>query len=284
MPGVWLDDQQIFELSSSLGFATLIDFIDAGSKALTEACALAARPPASSLIKSTDVTLLAPIPRPRKNVFAVGRNYSDHVAEGQRASGVSIALPEHPQYFSIPPTAVIGPEAGVRHDPGVSDKLDYEVELGVVIGKTARDIAEADVFDHVFGYTIINDVTARDLQRRHDQWFKGKGLDTFCPMGPWIVDKGDIADPHRLQLSMRVNGEVRQNANTETMIFKIPRIVSALSQGMTLEAGDVIATGTPSGVGYAMNPPHFLKPGDEMECRIEGIGVLRNRVVSASRN
>jgi 2-keto-4-pentenoate hydratase/2-oxohepta-3-ene-1,7-dioic acid hydratase in catechol pathway len=264
---------------------TLVDFIEAGAPALEAARRLVQRclsgAPSPAVVAASAVRLLAPIPRPRKNVFAVGRNYSEHVAEGQRARGLPVALPEHPQFFTMPPTAVIGPDGHVRHDPHVTTKLDYEVELGVVMGKTARDIPLAKAYEYVFGYTIINDVTARDLQRRHDQWFKGKGLDTFCPMGPWIVHQSAVPDPHRLQLSMTVNGEVRQNANTETMIFKIPQIIAALSQGMTLEAGDVIATGTPSGVGYAMDPPRFLKAGDVMECRIDSIGVLRNAVVAA---
>jgi 2-keto-4-pentenoate hydratase/2-oxohepta-3-ene-1,7-dioic acid hydratase in catechol pathway len=280
-PGVWLDDGRVLDLHKALGTRTLLEFIEAGPQAVEAVRTLMKAPPPSALHAGAQVALLAPIPRPKKNVFAVGRNYSDHVAEGQKARGLAMALPEHPQFFTMPPTAVIGPGAGVRHDPKVSDRLDYEVELGVVLGTSARDIPAERAYDHVFGYTIINDVTARDVQRRHDQWFKGKGLDTFCPMGPWIVHRSAIADPQRLHLTMKVNGELRQSASTATMIFSVARIIESLSQGMTLEAGDVIATGTPSGVGYAMDPPRYLKPGDEMECRIDAIGTLVNKVVAA---
>ena len=226
-----------------------------------------------------EVKLEAPIPHPPRNVFCVGRNYIDHVAEGARAMGLQSALPKVPQFFTKATHAVIGTEAAVRLDPKVSPKLDYEVELGVVIGKTARDIAPDAVFDHIFGYTIVNDVSARDLQRMHDQWFKGKSLDTCCPMGPCIVTPDEIGDPSDLELSMTINGEERQRARVSQMIFDIKRIVSDLSAGMTLEAGDVIATGTPSGVGFAMEPPKFLKDGDVMVCTISKIGSLRNTVV-----
>jgi len=280
-PGVWLDDGKVLDLRRALGTNTLLEFIEAGPEAVDAVRRLVQAPAATSLLSQTSVTLVAPIPRPRKNVFAVGRNYSDHVAEGQRARGLAIALPEHPQFFTMPPTAVVGPGAAVRYDPKVSDRLDYEVELGVVLGISARDIPAERAHHHIFGYTIVNDVTARDLQRRHDQWFKGKGLDTFCPMGPWIVHKDAIPDPQRLHLTMKVNGELRQSASTGTMIFSIATIIEALSQGMTLEAGDVIATGTPSGVGYAMDPPRYLRPGDEMECCIDAVGTLKNKVVAA---
>jgi 2-keto-4-pentenoate hydratase/2-oxohepta-3-ene-1,7-dioic acid hydratase in catechol pathway len=229
---------------------------------------------APALVPWQEVKLLAPLPQPRKNVFCVGRNYVDHVAEGYRARGQDLKLPEHPQFFTKPPTSVIGPDAAFHHDPRVTEKLDYEVELGIVIGTAGRDIPSERVFDHVFGYTIVNDITGRDLQRRHDQWFKGKGLDESCPMGPWIVHKSALPDPQKLDIACFVNGEERQHANTSQMIFDLRRILVDLSKGMTLEPGDVIATGTPSGVGYAMDPPRFLTAGDVVECRIEGIGRL----------
>ena len=224
------------------------------------------------------VKLRAPIQRTLKNVFCIGRNYVDHVTEGYRAQKLDLKLPEHPQIFTKPATAIIGPGDRIRYDAAVTVKVDYEVELAVVIGRTGRDITEQAALDHVFGYTIINDVTGRDLQRRHDQWFKGKGLDGSCPMGPWIVHRDAVPDPQSLAISLSVNGEVRQSANTSQMIFDIRRIIRDLSRGMTLEAGDVIATGTPSGVGYAMDPPRFLVPGDIVECHVERIGTLTNTV------
>jgi len=222
--------------------------------------------------------LLAPIPRPAKNVFCVGRNYAAHVSEGAKARKADAALPEHPQFFTKPPTAVIGPGAPIRLDPKVTQQLDYEVELAVVIGRRGRDIPAAAANDHVFGYTIVNDVTARDLQRRHGQWFKGKALDGSCPMGPYIVTPEELRDVGALSIGLAVNGEPRQDGNTRDLIFPIPTIIETLSLGMTLEPGDIISTGTPSGVGYAMDPPQFLEVGDEVTCRIEGIGTLTNRI------
>ncbi|OFX14932.1 MAG: 5-carboxymethyl-2-hydroxymuconate isomerase [Armatimonadetes bacterium RBG_19FT_COMBO_69_19] len=218
-------------------------------------------------------TLLAPIPRPRKNIACVGRNYVEHAKESGNAP------PEVPVFFTKPPTAVIGPEAPVTHH-AVTQQLDYEVELVAVIGRRGRDIAPEKALDYVFGYTIMNDVTARDLQRRHLQWFKGKSLDTFAPMGPWIVHRSAIADPHALRLSMRLNGEVRQNSTTANMIFTVARLISVLSAGMTLEPGDLLATGTPEGVGMGFTPQKWMSIGDVMEAEVEGIGVLRNRVVA----
>ncbi|QHE88911.1 fumarylacetoacetate hydrolase family protein [Hydrogenophaga sp. BPS33] len=222
--------------------------------------------------------LLAPIPRTPKNVFCLGRNYVDHIQEDNASRDKATPLPEAPQFFTKPATAITGPHADIELDSAVTRRLDYEVELAFVIGRGGRDIPAKDAWRHVFGYTIVNDVTARDLQRRHDQWFKGKGLDTFCPMGPWIVHASRVPDPHALRIELDVNGERRQDASTADMIFKIPAIIESLSAGMTLEPGDVVATGTPSGVGYAMNPRRFLAEGDVVTCRIEGLGELTNRV------
>ena len=217
--------------------------------------------------------LLAPIPRPRKNIMCMGRNYAEHAREGGNPP------PEVPVFFTKPPTAVVGPEAPVtRH--AVTEQLDYEVELVAVIGRRARNVGPERALDHVFGYTVMNDVTARDLQRRHLQWFKGKSLDTFAPLGPWIVHRSAIPDPQRLRLSMRINGEVRQESTTASMIFTVAQLISVLSMGMTLEPGDLLATGTPEGVAMGMTPPKWLQPGDVMEAEVEGIGVLRNRVVA----
>lgn len=216
------------------------------------------------------VRLLAPIPAPARNVFCLGRNYADHAAER------GAAVPEHPVYFTKPATAVVGPGDDVVHH-AVTKELDYEVELAVVIGTGGRDIARADALRHVFGYTIINDVTARDLQKRHQQWFKGKSLDTFCPMGPVLVTAEELPDPQALAISLRVNGQVRQSSNTARMIFPVAQCLEVLSQSMTLLPGDIIATGTPDGVGAATGS--FLKAGDRLEAEIEHLGVLANKVV-----
>ncbi|HEX9532691.1 MAG TPA: fumarylacetoacetate hydrolase family protein [bacterium] len=219
------------------------------------------------------VKLLAPIPRPRKNIFCVGRNYAEHARE----SGA--APPEVPVYFTKPPTTVIGPLAPILYHRA-TQQLDYEVELAVVIGKRGRDIPAAKALDYVFGYTIMNDITARDLQRRHGQWFKGKALDTFAPLGPWIVHRAAVPDPQQLRLSMRVNGEIRQNSYTSKMLFTVAQLIATLSEGLTLEPGDILATGTPEGIGMGFTPPRFLHVGDTVEAEVEGIGTLRNVVAA----
>jgi 2-keto-4-pentenoate hydratase/2-oxohepta-3-ene-1,7-dioic acid hydratase in catechol pathway len=216
------------------------------------------------------VRLLAPIPAPGRNVFCLGRNYAEHAAER------GAAAPEHPVYFTKPGTAVVGPGDEVVHH-AVTAELDYEVELAVVIGTGGNDIARADALGHVFGYSVINDVTARDLQKRHNQWFKGKSLDTFCPMGPVLVTADEIPDPQALAISLRVNGQTRQQSHTSKMIFPVAQCIEVLSQSMTLLPGDIIATGTPDGVGAASG--NFLKPGDRIEAEVEGIGILANKVV-----
>jgi 2-keto-4-pentenoate hydratase/2-oxohepta-3-ene-1,7-dioic acid hydratase in catechol pathway len=216
------------------------------------------------------VRLTAPIAAPGRNVFCLGRNYADHAAER------GAAVPEHPVYFTKPDTAVVGPGDGVVHH-AITQELDYEVELAVVIGTGGRDIPRDEALRHVLGYTIINDVTARDLQKRHGQWFKGKSLDTFCPMGPVLVTAEEIPDPQALAISLRVNGEVRQQSHTSKMIFPVAQCIEVLSQGLTLLPGDIIATGTPDGVGAASG--RFLKAGDRVEAEIEGIGILANTIV-----
>lgn len=222
--------------------------------------------------------LLAPIPRPAKNVFCVGRNYKLHIEEGARARGVEPTYPKVPEFFTKPPTGVVGPEAEVRLDTTLTKALDYEVELAFVIADTCRDVQAADALGHIFGYTVLNDVTARDLQRAHGQWFKGKGLDTCCPIGPWIVTADAFGSPANKRITLRVNGETRQDSNTSDLLFPCEAIIESLSAGLTLEPGDIVCTGTPSGVGYAMEPPRLLKDGDVMEAEVEGIGVLRNTV------
>ena len=227
----------------------------------------------------SSVRVLAPIPRPRKNIFCVGWNYVEHFEEGAKARTNVQELPAHPTFFTKAVTAVNGPYDRIPLHAGVTEKLDWEVELGVVIGRGGSNIAEADAMKHVFGYTVINDVSAREVQRKHgQQWFKGKSLDGLCPMGPWIATADEVKDPGDLHLTTRVNGVVKQDSNTRHMYFKIPRIIAELSAGLTLEPGDIISTGTPAGVGHARTPPEFLRAGDVLETEIAGLGLLRNRI------
>jgi len=230
-------------------------------------------------LRAEDIELMAPIPRPRKNIVCLGLNYRDHWAETLAKRGEP--LPSVPVFFTKAPTAVIGPHDDVVC-PASSNKLDYEVELAFVIGKAGKNIPRRAAYDHVVGYTIMNDVTARDLQRSHVQWFKGKSLDTFAPLGPYLVTRDEITDPHRLGMRLLVNGNTRQQSNTADMIFKIDQIVEVLSSDMTLEPGDIVATGTPAGVGSGMTPPQYLCPGDVIETQIERIGTLRNKIVAAN--
>jgi 2,4-diketo-3-deoxy-L-fuconate hydrolase len=249
---------------------TLIDYI---------ALPAAERPaaPAGDPLPLADVTLVAPL-RPCKNVFCVGRNYLDHATEIARARGTELRLPTVPTFFTKAPTAIAGPEQILEFSALLSKEYDWEAELAVVIGERCRDVSEERALDVVFGYTCFNDVTARDLQRAHQQWFKGKSLDDSAPLGPWIVDAAELGNPQGLAIELRVNGETKQRSHTSRMIFDVRRIIASLSQGLTLEPGDVIATGTPEGVGMARTPPEFLRDGDVMEVEIERIGVLRNTV------
>jgi len=228
--------------------------------------------------------LAAPIPSVRRNLFCVGWNYLEHFTEGQGMRGPNDdaqQIPDFPALFSKQPNCVVGPEAPVWHSAPVSDQLDWEVELALVIGTPGRDIPEERAYEHIFGYTVANDVSVRDVQRRHGgQWFKGKNFDSHCPLGPWLVSSDEIGDPHALRITLRVNGATKQDSNTSYMAFRIPRIVKEVSTGLRLEPGDVILTGTPSGVGFARKPPEFLKVGDVMEAEVEKIGVLRNTVAA----
>jgi 2-keto-4-pentenoate hydratase/2-oxohepta-3-ene-1,7-dioic acid hydratase in catechol pathway len=233
-----------------------------------------------SSIALGDVRLLAPIPRPRRNIFCVGKNYREHAHEfarsGYEAGAVKGAeIDDYPAMFTKPGSCVVGPGATVQTHPSVTSAVDYEGELAVVIGRQGRDIARAEAMSHVWGYTIVNDVTARDRQKNHRQWFLGKALDTFCPMGPWITTADEVTSDD-LQLQTWVNGELRQNANTRDLIFDIPSLIETLSAGMMLQPGDVIATGTPAGVGLGFDPPRFLRPGDEVTVTISGLGTLHN--------
>ncbi len=222
---------------------------------------------------------LAPPIMVQKNVVCIGRNYKAHIEEGYRARGEEPVYPEYLEVFSKPPTTLIGHQEDIRLDRKFTQQLDYEVELALVIGKGGRRIAAANAYDYIFGYTIGNDISAREVQRNHGQWFLGKAMDTGLPLGPCIVPKQFLAKPQNTRLLTRVNGEVRQDSNTADMLYDIGRIIEIVSGGMTLEPGDVIITGTPSGVASGRTPPPWLKDGDVVECEIEGIGVLRNRVV-----
>ncbi|HVI75548.1 MAG TPA: fumarylacetoacetate hydrolase family protein [Anaeromyxobacteraceae bacterium] len=231
------------------------------------------------------VTLEAPIPRPPRNVLCVGKNYRAHAHEFTRsgydssAKGAADAVPTAPVVFTKAPETVIGPDQPIRYPDGVSEQVDYEAELAVVLGTAGRGIRPEDAQRHVFGYTIVNDVTARDLQARHKQWFLGKSLDTFCPMGPWIVTADEIDLAAGLEVRCWVNGELRQQGDTRDLVFDLPTLLAALSAGLTLQQGDVLATGTPAGVGIGFDPPRFLRRGDRVRIAISGIGVLENEVV-----
>ncbi|MCR4470433.1 fumarylacetoacetate hydrolase family protein [Burkholderia sp. SCN-KJ] len=235
---------------------------------------------ADHVLSTTDVEFMPPIAFPKKNVFCVGRNYREHIIEGNRAAGRDPHnFPMAPEFFSKPPTTVVGHGASVRAHADVTELLDYEVELGIVIGRRGTNIRREEALEYVFGYTVINDITARDLQKSHGQWFKGKALDTTCPIGPVVVNRSALPNAQELQLELYVNGELRQHANTIDMLFTVPEIIEQLSAGLTLEPGDIIATGTPSGVGFAMTPPRRLVAGDMVLARISGIGDLMNRIV-----
>ncbi|MEO7000755.1 MAG: fumarylacetoacetate hydrolase family protein [Ktedonobacterales bacterium] len=264
--------------------ATLRDMlalIDAGPAALAHVRELADTAPAGAMLPLSSVTLLAPIPRPRRNIFCIGRNYAEHAAESLRAQGQQApAGAPRPNFFTKATTTVSGPYDDIPFDASVSAQMDWEVELGVIVGRSGRHIAKEQALEHVWGYLVLNDVSARDLQHAPGvQWFLGKSLDGSCPTGPWIVTADELPNPQTLRLSLRVNGELKQDDTTAHMIFDVATQIAALSHSLTLEAGDMLATGTPSGVGFARTPPEFLAPGDVMESAIEGISALRNRVV-----
>lgn len=266
--------------------STMLDFIDQGPDAITALKnALAetdGKRPVGISQHEENVRLLAPIPRPRKNIFGIGLNYVEHVAESAKSLDTSVDLPTKPVVFSKPPTAVIANGEPIQHNIDMTQMLDWEVELGVIIGKRATKISEGDAMSHVFGYTVINDISARD-NRRAGQWIFSKGMDSFAPMGPAIITADAVKDPHNLNLWLKKNGVEKQNSNTKHLLFNIPTLIADLSQGITLEPGDIIATGTPAGVGAGRNPQEWMWPGDVIECGVEGIGVLRNPVIDTSK-
>ena len=263
--------------------AKMLDFIDLGMpalRALRDALnEFRGRWPAGAALPLSNVKVLAPIPRPRKNIFGIGLNYVEHVAESSRNLDTAKDLPRQPVIFSKPPTSIIGPDDAIHHNGALTQQLDWEVELAVIMGRTARRVTEAEALDFVFGYSVMIDVSARD-NRRAGQWIYSKGQDTYAPFGPSIVTVDDLPDPHDLDLWLTVNGQEKQRSNTRHMLFKIPTLISDISAAMTLEAGDIIATGTPEGVGAGRNPQEWLWPGDVVEAEVTGIGRIRHPVVA----
>ena len=256
----------------------MLSLIAAGEKALTEVRALV-EGSAGDGPRVEDVHLTAPIPLPRRNVVCVGWNYVEHFEEGKSLRDAGQTLPEHPVFFTKGTNAVNGPYDPIPFDPRVSTAIDWEVELAVIVGRRGKNLSEAEAMQYVFGYCVLNDTTARDVQQKKHggQWWKGKSLDGHAPMGPWIVT-ADGFDCTSRRLLSRVNGVVKQDGNTSQMYFKVPRLLAELSLGLTLEPGDIVSTGTPPGIGHARKPPEYLRPGDVLESEIEGIGVLRNPI------
>lgn len=274
-PGV-LVDGQVADLSAA-GTSLLEIIADAHERSwLDRALNKAPRLPIGS------AQLVAPIPLPRRNIFCVGKNYAAHAREFQQsgfdATSSGQDVPTAPVVFTKAPSSVIGPDAAILANLGPTNSVDYEGELGVVIGRGGRGISRAEAMNHVFGYTVINDVTARTLQHKHKQWFLGKSIDSFCPMGPTLVTADEIPDPARLTLETHVNGELRQKALVSDLIFDIPTLIETISHGITLIPGDIVATGTPEGVGIGFTPPKYLKAGDTVAVTIDPIGTLTNPV------
>jgi 2-keto-4-pentenoate hydratase/2-oxohepta-3-ene-1,7-dioic acid hydratase in catechol pathway len=268
-PGV-LSGDEVISIRGA-GFHDLLSVVAGGADAMDRVTRWLDRPPSSERLPLSAVTLLAPIQRPHK-IICIGLNYRDHAAES------NLAVPETPTVFAKFATSVIGPGAPIVL-PKASTKPDYEAEFAVVVGKGGRHIPEDEWRKHVFGYTIVNDVSARDFQMATTQWMIGKTFDTFCPMGPAIVTADEIEDPHALAISLTIGGETLQSSNTSNLIFRIPKLIAYLSSVFTLEPGDIISTGTPAGVGFARTPPRYLKAGDEIRIQVEGIGELVNPVV-----
>jgi len=269
-PGV-IVDKTVVSLGNA-GFKSVRALIAGGEDALDRVRRWADDPPGNQIQDAAMAPLVAPVPNPPK-IICIGLNYRDHAEESK------MAIPETPTVFSKYSTAVIGPKAPIVL-PRASSQPDYEAELAVVIGKGGRNIPEARWRDHVFGYTIVNDVSARDFQMATSQWMIGKTFDTFCPMGPAVVTADEIEDPHTLAITLAIGGETLQSSNTKNLIFGVPKLIAYLSSVFTLEHGDIISTGTPGGVGFARKPPRWLRDGDEVAVTVEGIGTLVNPVVA----
>jgi 2-keto-4-pentenoate hydratase/2-oxohepta-3-ene-1,7-dioic acid hydratase in catechol pathway len=264
---------------------SMLDLIDTGRPGLAALADLLARagvnPPIGTATALANVTLLAPIPRPRKNIFGIGLNYVEHVAESAASLDTDPNLPKQPVIFSKPPTAVVGPNAPIEHNKKLTSQLDWEVELAVIIGTTARRVSRADALAHVFGYSVMIDVSARDC-RRAGQWIYSKGQDTFAPFGPCIVTADEIPDPQKLELWLTLNGVEKQRSNTAHMLFKVDELIADICQGITLEPGDIIASGTPAGVGAGRSPQEWMWPGDVVVACVEGIGILRHPIIDVT--
>jgi uncharacterized protein (TIGR03083 family) len=286
-----LQDGYIVDVGHVAGFESLLDLLNAGPDSwrqvaeLLKAANVAELEKADAALKYHAGLVLPPIAKPPKNVICLGRNYYKHFLEGAvaRGSDQQEKPPEAPIYFTKPHTSITGPFDVIPDDPEVSTKLDWEAEMGVIIGVGGRKISRENAMQHVFGYTVINDLSARDLQFRHQQWFRGKGIDYGCPMGPFVVTPDELPDPVHVPIKLTVNGVTKQDANTGQLMFDIPAIIADLSQGTTLEPGDVISTGTPEGVGHFAQPPEYLHAGDIMETIIEGVGTMRNRIVTPAQ-
>ena len=263
--------------------SSMLEFIDLGSIAVSSLSEILSKTKARDFVGVSvpieNAKILAPIPRPRKNIFGIGLNYTEHIAESARSLDTSSELPQEPIIFSKFPTAVIGDGEPICHNQKITQQLDWEAELAVVIGKKCNRVDKADALQHVFGYTVVNDISARDC-RRAGQWVVSKSQYSFAPMGPCIVTADEIKDPHNLNISCHVNGTEKQNSNTKFMLFNINDLIEDISQGLLLEPGDIIATGTPAGVGAGRDPQEFMWPGDVLETSIEGIGKIRNPIIA----
>ena len=280
----------LFEFGLAIGQPlpdNMLEFIDMGPTAVTATSQMlkeyADELPLGVAVPVANVKLLAPIPRPRKNIFGIGLNYVEHVAESSRTLDTSKELPKEPVIFSKPPTTVIGPDDAIEHNSNITQQMDWEVELAVIIGTKAKRVSKEDALNYVFGYSVMLDVSARDC-RRAGQWIYSKGQDTYAPFGPVIVTADELVDPHNLNLSLTLNGVTKQSSNTKHMLFNVNDLVADISAGITLEPGDIIATGTPEGVGAGRDPQEWMWPGDVVEATVEGIGTLRNPIVNVTPN
>lgn len=276
-------DMELFGESIGLFLpSTMLEFIDMGSvavKAVAEELEdIETHLLAGISIPYANAIITAPIPKPRKNIYGIGLNYTEHVAESARSLDTSNELPQKCVIFAKPPTTVIGPNDSIKHFANITQQMDWEGELAVIMGKKAQQVDKKDALDYVFGYTIINDISARDC-RRSGQWIVSKGQDTYAPMGPCVITADELTDPHNLQIVTKVNDVEKQNGNTKYMLFNVNAIIEDISEGMTLEPGDIIATGTPAGVGAGRDPQEWMWPGDTVEISIEKIGTLRNYIV-----